>query len=365
MESKLLKGGLPACPVLHVDEDFDDWLSITASLYSSDCDSLLDTLATILDWPRNLFGEVERPKDLKRLAENELRHAFDTPARFKLSRSCKESQAYCPLCFATDLRIGYLPYFREDWGNLLSTMCRAHRTPLFRWSSGTPRNPKGLPNWMTANYRLNRPLARRADRLKEIDKYRIWLRLGRLSMSWHSEICSSEFVSKEQGYVLDQQMHWEIALNDPSRYDLIRGVAGNDGKAFRRAFDDLCIVYLAKVNAVDWEESHPLQNCRFMGPSWLFSVPKRQPLEIINMRAPLERIPNPAQRRSVIALVMRTFMGFSADLACDDSGMITDAGETALTRDLRNLSSPAKDFLSERSNRWPPFVRAGIRRAIR
>lgn len=356
MMSRLLVEGLPACPVLHSDEGVDDWLAVTASLYSSDSEALLELVARLLDWPWQPQGGLERPGDLKRALETELRSVYAASASLASLPGLLAPQAYCPLCFDADLRRGELPYFRSAWARALATMCARHRTPLFHWSSGWPRNPKGLLEWIVANYRKGRSLKRRVDRPKEVDKYRVRLQRSREAQRWAQD-------GVEQYYVLEQQLIWETGLADPRSYTLIQGVAGGDPKAFRRAFDDLCVVYLAQFTA-DWRESHPVMNYSYMGPSWLFALPERQPFADIDLNAPLRRTPVPAQRRSVIAMVMRSLVGFSADVVCDARGMITDAGGTMLTADLNKLSTAAKEFLARRSSRWPPFVRAGVRRAL-
>lgn len=58
--------------------------------------------------------------------------------------------AYCPSCFADDLRSGRVPYFRLDWIAVLTTFCWDHGTPLCQWRHGT-RGIRKLPgSWLFA-----------------------------------------------------------------------------------------------------------------------------------------------------------------------------------------------------------------------
>lgn len=47
-------------------------------------------------------------------------------------RPCARS-AYCPLCFAEDLRHGRTPHFRWQWSQAYVTLCPLHGAPLCNW----------------------------------------------------------------------------------------------------------------------------------------------------------------------------------------------------------------------------------------
>lgn len=356
MTSILLSSVLPSTPLLRPDETVEDWLAISASLYSSDYQSTLTVLARALNWALNEDGSPTDVDGLREVLRTELQPGSTWRGPHGSALALKVAQSYCPLCIREDLHRGKLPHFRADWRHCLRTICGVHQSPLFLWQLGGQLNPKGLPAWLAENYRRSCSLSRRAKKPEGVDAYGSRLRKCREVRKWREK-------AVEMFDVLTQQAIWEKALIDPASHHLIEVIVGSDRDAFRRTFDDLAVVYLALFSA-DWRESHPLSNYSYLGPRWLFAAPARMAMHEIDRVAPLSGEPDPAKRRSVIALVMRTIAGFHSDISCDPDGRITDAGGTTLSTDLRNLSNSAKDFLSTRSSRWSPVTRAGMRRAL-
>lgn len=348
----LLDLGLPAAPVLHADEALDDWLEVTASLYSSTKENLLDEIARLLNWPRMSSRDVTNDDALKMRLAAELGQQLTRGNPVRVS----DARSYCPLCVLDDLRAGRLPYFRRIWAHSLCTICSVHSAPLFLWQFSNEQGEKTLPPWMIDNYLKCRRLTPRRQKSKAPDKFGLQLNRCREVRRWAVE-CAGEFI------VIRQQLSFEQGMIRPGHHGSIAVVIGDNLSMARNAFDDLCAIYIAQFSA-DWRESHPVSNFNYLGPPWLFKQPPRCKIEAVSLRNPIGFIADPAARRSVIALVMRTLMGFSADIVCDTRGTITDAGTTALTCDLHKLSTAAKDLLLSRSDRWPSFVKVGVRRAV-
>lgn len=321
-----------------VDEPADSWIRRTASVYHVSPTQLLHHLQD--------GGGEEEASDESRLVQAAI---ASTRATF----SDTPPGPYCPMCFSRDLHVGRLPYFRRQWQQSWSTHCSVDGLPLFLWPYHDSSGQIAYPQWVAEAHFARKARVRKDQ---EDAKTRMQLRCAR-------QLRTQIGAGATEALPWLQQLDQEKVLLDPRRAPT-RALMGLAPDAVRRVVSDLATLLGHNFRRGDRCQAAHL--AKFLGPRWLYaaSFPSGRPLDRHTTRC-LSSFVDPAQRRTLITLAIRLLTSFASDPEFTRDAMLVDAGQTILTRELKNCSEAAVQWVQARSRYWPEFISVGVRNAMR
>ena len=351
---------LPFAPRLHADERLDAWSDITSGLYGVTRGPMLWHLCGEPVAAEAQGGLEASPAGQRLLAQ--LR-AVDPlagsqswlPAAVDLLPAARA--AYCPLCFLQDMKVEGLPYFRSGWDHCFRTHCTVHLCPLFPWPWRQPDGSRRVPGKLLEQFWVPHGREVEATPAGKRGPFTAQLRLARQMRRW-----LLEGHPNAMAWRLHQRFE-EGLLHGGERFAM--DMVGGSVRQLHIVIADLTTLLTCNFPA-DWREPLITYLASFFGPVWLFAKLDSRQVDLPAGRAGLRSIASPAARRSVLSAVHRTLLSFVSDLTCDGRDCsILETGETAVSRELRQLSNAAKKWAGDRMKYWPLLVRKGLEKSLR